>query len=237
MRTAATPIMIRRYDSVTEPRKKPTMSMNFTGNFTQQLPIPERRPSSVPSPSCARGGCIATTSSTARCRRPSGTRKRVRGVHGGAFLSRLHVRRLRATDGATRLRRLALRSRCSRMVSRCRRYRDRGRGRRWQCGAGGDHRRPRHRHRRPGAQGTIQRGAGADALAHAGAYRRHGRAHGRGRKTSASRSSRIARIPWARAGATRRAALTGIVACYSTQTYKHINSGEGEDSSRPTTRT
>ena len=81
-------------------------------------------------------------------------RERVRGVHGRTLLPRLHLRRLRAADGAARLRRLARRAGAHQRLHAVAGARSHRRGGR-RGGAGGDHRRPRHRHRRPSAARTT----------------------------------------------------------------------------------
>ena len=110
-----------------------------------------RKPSSVPSPSCAREGCTGTTSPTARCRRPSGSRTSSRRTWA-------HVSVSPARRAATRSRRRCAPSasrpvnRCSPTASRCRRCLAPSRPPAAPGGARGDHRGSRHRHRRSRAQ-------------------------------------------------------------------------------------
>ena len=141
---------------------------------------------------CRRRHALGKAASVQRHRRrdagdrPSG--ERVRGVHGRTFLSRLHVGGLCAANRAARLRPLSRRARADqRLHAVAGTGGHRGGG--GQGGAGGDHRGPRHRPRRPRAQGGVRRGAGADALAHARTHRRHGCPH-EGRRLARHRGHR-----------------------------------------------
>ena len=76
------------------------------------------------------------------------------------------------------------------------------------------------------AQGR-QRRAGPAAQPHARAYLRHGPADGDLRRGRRDGDRGLRPHDGRGAGAACRRGGTGAIGCYSTQTYKHLNSGEG----------